>query len=468
MTMNHWRTGVCAAASFCLASAVAATELDPAPEPVRLQITAEAERFDVPGIAVAAIRDGNVAWIEVQGKAAEDRPLDRDTQFNVASLTKPIFATMVMGLVQAGEFDLDAPLSRHWTDPDVAEDPRNEQLTARLALSHQSGFPNWRGRNPLAFQFEPGARHEYSGEGFEYVRRAVERSTEQSMPELMARYVTGPAAMADARFGWSDAIAATLATGYREDGSAMDMAYLEQRKPNAAANTFATIEDVAHFAAWVARGADLEPALFAEITRPQAMHDNPAEYFSIGWRLTMVGETPVLSHDGREDGLRTLMVVDPQTRDGLVILTNSSNGELVTRGIVAAALPEGDALNAQIDRDIWHFIKSQPPQMQAGLLGFIARSPSFTAKLLYAVDTTLIGAVDLSAEERRQAQRSAQALVGAHHDGVVDAEALQRHLALLAGDESDGAGLVDRFDADAAQSWIRSLETLETGSVATP
>ena len=139
------------------------------------------------------------------------------------------------------------------------------------------------------------------------------------------------------------------------------MGYLKARGPNAAANTFTTITDMARFTAWVARGADLPPDAFAEMLRPQAVYENPVEFFSIGWRVITVDGTPVLSHDGREGGLRTLMAVNPKTRDGLVILTNSSNGELITRHIIESALPDGAALNAQTDRDVWLFFTVQPP-----------------------------------------------------------------------------------------------------------
>ncbi|MEM9532180.1 MAG: serine hydrolase domain-containing protein [Pseudomonadota bacterium] len=461
--MKHmmWRAAAGAlAVSLCLASGANAAGTAAAPGATAKIIAAEAKRFDVPGMAVAAIRNGRVAWIHHYGLAGEGRPVTGQTVFNVASLTKPMFATMVLHLAASDQFGLDTPLATHWVDPDVAEDPRHEQLTARLALSHQTGLPNWRGGNPLSFAFEPGARHEYSGEGFEYVRRAVERATGQKMPALMARYVQDPAGMAHTYFGWSDEVAADLVVGYREDGSALDTSSLKKRTPNAAASTFTTIDDVSRFAAWVARGAGLPASLTQELRRPQAVHDSPAEYFSLGWRITQVDGTPILSHDGRENGLRTLMIVNPDTRDGLVILTNSSNGELVTRAIIDAVLPRGTALNAQIDRDVWHFIRSQPLAMQAGLLGFIPRSPSFTAKLLYAVHQSLIEGSALAADVKRAAFATVALVVDAHHQGDIAAEELAAHLALLDEDSSEAVNLTGSFTTEQAQRWIESTSSL--------
>ncbi|MEO1482564.1 MAG: serine hydrolase domain-containing protein [Myxococcota bacterium] len=433
---------------------------DAPPRSVQDTIARVADRFDVPGIAVASIRQGQVAWISTHGAAATDRSVDPDTVFNVASLTKPIFATLVMHQVAAGHFSLDAPLSQHWVDPDVTDDPRHQTLTARLALSHQSGLPNWRGKKPLAFSFDPGARHEYSGEGFEYVRRALERATGRTLPELMQESVLVPAEMESTQFGWSETLANRIATGYREDGAAFDMGYLRNRGPNAAANTFTTIRDMARFAAWFARGADLPKDAYAELLSPQAVYKNPVEFFAIGWRVIRVAGAPVVSHDGREGGLRTLMVINPKTEDGLVILTNSSNGELVTREIIAAALPDGPALNAQTDRDVWLFFVAQPPPAQAAMLQFIARSPSFTAKVLHAAATRLADSGVLTEAQVVTAQRHTNRIVLAHHEGRLDAEALAPQLALLDTDPGAEVQMLERFNVVQANAWLAGLEGL--------
>jgi CubicO group peptidase (beta-lactamase class C family) len=51
-------------------------------------------------------------------------------------------------------------------------------------LSHQSGFPNWRANNKLHFEFEPGTKFQYSGEGYEYLREALEHKFNKSLAEL--------------------------------------------------------------------------------------------------------------------------------------------------------------------------------------------------------------------------------------------------------------------------------------------
>jgi len=91
---------------------------------------------------------------------------------------------VALKLVSLGKWDLDEPINKYWTDPDVADDPRSKKLTTRYILSHQSGFPNWRysnKSNKLNFQFEPGAKYQYSGEGLEYLRKALENKFNKSL-----------------------------------------------------------------------------------------------------------------------------------------------------------------------------------------------------------------------------------------------------------------------------------------------
>ena len=106
-----------------------------------------------------------------------------------------------MRLLSQGAFSLDEPMAPVWTDSDIATDDRRTLLTPRIALTHQTGFANWRSmtNNKLTFQFTPGTRYSYSGEGFEYLAHFIERKTgvaldvnagrdlDQSSQEVVAR-----------------------------------------------------------------------------------------------------------------------------------------------------------------------------------------------------------------------------------------------------------------------------------------
>ena len=103
---------------------------------------------NVPALAYGIIENGELQKVVVAGELAAGQPASDNAIFNVASVTKPVFATTVMKLVAAGQIGLDEPLHPYWVDPDLTDDPRHKLLTPRILLSHQSGFPNWRWHTP--------------------------------------------------------------------------------------------------------------------------------------------------------------------------------------------------------------------------------------------------------------------------------------------------------------------------------
>ena len=117
-------------------------------------------------MSIGLIRNGKTVWL--YGFGVKDKetqaPVQTDTIFEAASLSKPVFTYGVLKLVDQGKLDLDAPLSSYLPKPYVP-DERVSKITARLVLSHRTGFPNWRGDDGLPIYFSPGERFSYSGEG---------------------------------------------------------------------------------------------------------------------------------------------------------------------------------------------------------------------------------------------------------------------------------------------------------------
>jgi|GEM_PF-319901 len=421
----------------------------------------------VPGAAVARIEGGRLSWTAVLGEREPGIAMTTDTVFNVASLTKPVFALMSLRLVADGRLGLDSAVSGYWLDPDIEADARHRQLTPRILLSHQSGFQNWRGDNTLAFEFTPGERHEYSGEGYEYLRRAIENRTGSTMPALMERYVLGPAAMEHTWFGWDEAVGNRFATGHRASGEPYARETFGERPHNAAASMLTTIDDYGRFAAWVANGAGLPDDLYGEMVRPQALHASPAEKFGLGWRLIQVAGQTVLSHDGRENGVRTQVFVVPETGEGLVILTASDNGELLTRPVAAATMSNGAALIDAISRDVWTYLQRMPTEQIPQIAKRLAGSPSFMSKLLHAVDAALVepartqGAI--SAEERLQAQRAVDPFVKAMLRGEVSQAQAEALVAWLIDPGAASPAWRQTLTAGQVGDWIALLDERDGG-----
>jgi hypothetical protein len=131
------------------------------------------KKSNVPGVSIALIQRGKTIWVHGFGvkKAGTSQPVTGETVFEAASLSKPVFAYGVLKLVDQGKLGLDVPLTTYLPKPYIPGDQRLAKITARIVLSHRTGFPNWRDGDSLPLYFTPGERFSYSGEGYIYLQR---------------------------------------------------------------------------------------------------------------------------------------------------------------------------------------------------------------------------------------------------------------------------------------------------------
>jgi CubicO group peptidase (beta-lactamase class C family) len=334
-----------------LSAIVLAASLLLAAAPLRADDTAAIDALlrenKVPAAGIGVIRDGKLRQVRVYGELKAGTPAPYDTIFNVASLTKPVVTMLTLRLVSEGKWSLDEPLAKYWVDPDVAADPRHARLTTRHVLSHQTGFANWRyleRDHKLRFQFDPGTKFQYSGEGFEYLRRALEKKFRTTLPRLAQTVVLTPLAMRDTQFVWDARTdASRFARWHDAEGR---NTYTDDRTThaNAADNLLTTVADYGRFAAAVMNGDGLSAEVFAEMTRPQAKMNKGD--FGLGWELHrgLPGGEYALIHSGSDQGVQTLVILLPKSRQGLIVLTNGDNGYKLYEPVIMQSL----ALGAEI------------------------------------------------------------------------------------------------------------------------
>jgi CubicO group peptidase (beta-lactamase class C family) len=302
----------------------------------------------VPSVSVARIEDGRIVAVGVAGERAAGQAATRATRYNVASLTKPVAAEVVLRLASEGRFSLDDRMADAWVDPDIAHDPRHGLLTPRFALAHQTGFPNWRGPSGLAFIADPGGAPGYSGEGYEYVAHYVQALTGDSLDQQAQRLVFAPRGLHAIAFTSTAADAVDIASSRRE-GQWHPPVF--RARPSAADDLLTTAADYAGFVVSVMEGEGVSPSLLAERRRVQADRRDgicagiPAEVcpdragFTLGWELFDFGGTLYYLHTGMDEDTFALAYWTPSTRSGTVILTNSPDG-------YRAVLPVLDAIGA--------------------------------------------------------------------------------------------------------------------------
>jgi CubicO group peptidase (beta-lactamase class C family) len=245
-------------------------------------------------VAIAVIDRGKVTYVRAYGERnVKGDPLRTDTVMYGASLTKAVFAYTVMRLVDQGRIDLDTPLAAYLDKPlpeynteaiypdkygpykDLAGDPRWKKITARMVLTHSTGFLNFYWLEPdqkLRIHFEPGSRYAYSGEGMILLQFAIENGRKSrglgvDVGDLVRTNVFEPLGMKRSSLMWRDDFAGNLADGWNDKGKTQP--HDERSKVRAAGSMDTTIDDLSKFAAALVSGKGLSRAARAEMVKPQ-------------------------------------------------------------------------------------------------------------------------------------------------------------------------------------------------------
>jgi CubicO group peptidase (beta-lactamase class C family) len=141
-------------------------------------LSGQMDSLKIPGLSIAIINNGSIVYSRNMGvkNVASKEPAGPGTIYEACSLSKPIFAYFALLMAARGVLDIDTPLYRYYMDPEVDfSDPVFTALTARFVLNHASGWPNWRDNKAqlLKFNFKPGTRSGYSGEGYQHLKRVL-------------------------------------------------------------------------------------------------------------------------------------------------------------------------------------------------------------------------------------------------------------------------------------------------------
>lgn len=305
----------------------------------------------IPTLSIGYINEGKLQQIRTFGNKNLHSSPSMNGIYKVASLTKPVVALIALKLIEDGLLELDEPIAKYHVDPDVANDERLKLLTTRYILSHQSGFTNWRylnKHNKLKFEFTPGKSYQYSGEGFEYLRKAIEAKLARPLEDIADEYLFTPLGMNDTHFYWSKSVDEKRYL-QESDESGKPIPFEKHTTANAAANLLTTTEDYSKFMVYLLQGADLSTRLYKEMLTKQVSVKEGVD-FGLGWQIfnnlgdqESISNEYALSHTGGDYGTKTIAVLLPKSNRGLVVLSNSENAMTIWSKIISEYFgPIGD------------------------------------------------------------------------------------------------------------------------------
>jgi len=340
-------------------SAIAAAEIDATVK----RVMRDAK---VTGLGLGLLNDRKIVYLKAYGFRDRKKalPLTQDSVMSAASFSKVAFAFMVMQLVQEGLLDLDKPIQQYLPKPlpeyrdykDLAGDDRYGKITSRMLLDHTSGFPNWRrfqDEGKLHIYFEPGSRFAYSGEGIALLQLVVETVTNKSLEDLMQQRVFRPFGMTRTSMTSHLRFESDSANGYDEQENSLG----PQRRllADAAGSMKTTPADFTRFMQAVMQSTGLSQNTKNEMLGVQVSILSKHEFpplstettddnnsirlsYGLGWGLYWTPYGKAFFKEGHDDGWRNYTVCFDDSGLGIVIMTNSSNGESIYKELLESLL----------------------------------------------------------------------------------------------------------------------------------
>ena len=340
------------------------------------------ERFHVPGVSVAVVKDFKIHWAKAWGVADIETgaPVRPETMFQAASISKPVAAMASLKAVQDGKFGLDQDINtilKSWKLP-IGEFAKDTPVTPRMLMSHTSGtgdgfgFPGYAPSAPVPtvvqildgkppsnvgvvrLERPPLTGYKYSGGAVMIQQLALTDVLGRPFAEIMREYVLDPIGMTNSSYEQPlpPQRQAQAARAHNGAGRAMDAkwhVYPEQ----AAAGLWTTPTDLAKFVIEVQTtllGKSkrvLSQGMMQEMITPVGVGP-----FAVGFTIEKQGEGWYFSHGGSNWGFRCDLFAHRAKGYGVVIMTNSDSGGIMLREVrerVARAYA-WDTLDKQILR----------------------------------------------------------------------------------------------------------------------
>lgn len=343
-------------------------------QPERVTLAAEMARLRVPNLSVAVVNNGVIEWARGYGarETGKPAPVNTETLFQAASVSKPVAAAVVLLLVERGLLDLDMDVNhylRSWHVPPV--DGWQPRLTLRQLLSHSAGtsvpgFPGYTPGLPLPTTAQilkgeapannapviveglPGAQYNYSGGGITIAELVCVEVSAQSFNSLARELLFAPLGMDNSHYEqplsearWPDA-----AVGY--DGAGQALTGRANIYPElAAAGLWTTPSDLAAFGIEIMQALRGKGKVLAQATAEAMLTPQmDADYgLRIGLEVYVSerGGQRAIYHNGfNKRGHKADWLMYPDLGKGAVFMTGGDNGFILSNEMLRAIAAQYD------------------------------------------------------------------------------------------------------------------------------
>jgi CubicO group peptidase (beta-lactamase class C family) len=349
-------TNVLAALAAGLSLILPQTELD-----TRIDAAARAVGRDVPGLAVAVGQGDSLTFAKGFGSTspAAAEKITPNTQFRIASVSKPMTAAAIFKLLEQGRLDLDRP-ARDYCAPLAA---LNGAPTVRQFLLHQSGMRHTSDQEdetitgaPASFAeslarivrepltFPPGRGTLYTSWGYTALGCVIESVSGRPYQEFVSEAILRPAGMTGTTFDEPRYAAPQFSPGYRRQGARfVPSVVVDTRFKTPASGLISTATDLVRFGLALVNHRLLTEPVFRQMLASTETADGRATTFTAGWIAGPANlGVPAFNSNGSMEGTTAFLAIVP---DRKVVVSVLANRERFVPGIVPVA---GEALRAAL------------------------------------------------------------------------------------------------------------------------
>ncbi len=299
----------------------------------------------VPGISVAVVQDGELAWAEAFGMSDLENfvPATSSTLFRLGSISKPITATAILQLSERGKLDLDAEVQKYCPAFPKKEWP----ITTRELLGHLGGIrhynPDGKGDIPDdsakhfasmeeslqifasdALVAKPGTKFHYSTYGYTVLGCVLEGAASEKYVDYVKENIFEPAGMKETQADNFFSVIQHRSRWYHKDkaGVVQNAGVLDSSYKIPGGGLISSADDMARFEIAILANKLLKPVTREAMWTPQKGADGSPTGYALGWGTQKKYGLALVEHTGGQQGTSASIILVPESRAGIVVLAN--------------------------------------------------------------------------------------------------------------------------------------------------
>lgn len=323
----------------------------------------------VTGLGLSILNNNQTVYTKTYGYKNKGKKelMNNSTVLYGASFSKAVFAFLTLKLVEEGVLELDKPIYQYLDKPlpeyedytSLANDERWKLITARMCLSHTSGFQNLRfvdarkgvfdPNGKIGIYFKPGTKYGYSGEGLKLLQLVIEKVTGRGLEEIAVEKIFKPIGMSRSSYVWQPSFENDFA--YPHNANEETQGKKKRKKAGGLGSLETTIADYSKFIEYVMQDKGLSKKFRKMMISPQIEINSKYQFptisdettdenkvirlsYGLGWGLLKSKYGQAFFKEGHDDGWQNYNINFKDKGTSIIIMTNSDNGESIFKELL--------------------------------------------------------------------------------------------------------------------------------------